>query len=1135
MLSDTDYGGTSSCGRSRGKKRSAAAAAPGGVETLCSTSTTSTLAVGESHSMRPSRQTPSGRGKRSSSVSSVQANPKRKMADVEEEEEQVEKKFRKCEKAGCPATYPVCFASASERCAKNGYTSRWYHLSCGEHFCNECFDHYYRSHKDGYEKFSSWKKLWTGNGKSEPSLKAFMADQQLPYWVQCTKPDCGKWRQLTKDIQLTASLASTYRCGMKLNNIKNEGPDQCSQPEDMRVAGVGDSWWSSMLILPPLLKDSPANPFLTAYYPDCVGMSPSGSHCDLRHEQRRNIQPQIPGLCPYFQPFYQPNECGKALCVRPDMMELDELYEFPEFSRDPTMYLALRNLILAAWHQDCKEALTPQKCAPHVIVRGLVRVRCVQELNRVLRFMTRKGLINTGALLAKQPLLPEPYRDKKVLVIGAGASGLAAARQLRNFGMQVVVLEARERIGGRVWDDTSLGVTVGRGAQIVNGCVNNPIALMCEQLGVKMHKLGERCDLIQEGGQTTDVAIDKRMDFHFNAILDVVSEWRKDKSQHQDFPLGEKIQEVYKTFLQESDIRFSELEEKVLQFHLSNLEYACASPLDQVSARSWDHNEFFAQFSGDHTLLTEGYSTLLHKLAQGLDIHLNTAVQSVNYSGDTVKVITTSGAQFTAQKVLVTAPLALLQKNIIQFKPPLPDRKLKAINSLGAGVIDKIALQFPYRFWDSKAQGADYFGHVPPSPEKRGMFSVFYDMRPKGEQCVLMSVITGEAQAMVKDLEDKEVVELCMNVLRELFKGQEVPDPLKYFVTHWSKDIWSQMSYSFVKTGGSGEAYDIIAEDVQGKIYFAGEATNRHFPQTVTGAYLSGVREAKSVGDSSDDEPLSKMLKPGKKCSEDAPSDIMEDPSREKTLNEPTSAVDDCRGHSSDEEPLSKLIESKGSKQLSKQKETGELSDSEDQPLTMIIKKKKKQKADTEEPEDTKKTRSPKKRKAVTKASKLRESSPTPSPSPVKATQRRGRKGKDDSKKKASAQSPAVNTTAKRRGRGKKGGKAQCSDTSDDEALNELVRKKSEPAMKQAVVLLERMSERDVMDAVARGRTRSQEQKGTARTGVYRLGDASSDDEPLVRKVKTVKVKDKFRKRANGEEDMVKQDKEPSEEDEHPD
>ncbi|XP_074755836.1 lysine-specific histone demethylase 2 isoform X1 [Athene noctua] len=786
---------------------------------------------------------------------------KKKAAEAaDDDDEASEKKYRKCEKAGCTATCPVCFASAAERCAKNGYTSRWYHLSCGEHFCNECFDHYYRSHKDGYEKYTAWKRIWTSNGKSEPSPKAFMADQQLPYWVQCTKPDCGKWRQLTKEIQLTPQIAKTYRCGMKLNNsTKTEGSDQCSMPEDLRVAEVSDHWWYSMLILPPLLKDSVAAPFLAAYYPDCVGMSPSctstnrlpGESNLVKLEHLKSVPNlTVAGMNKYFQPFYQPNECGKALCVRPDVMELDELYEFPEYSRDPTMYLALRNLILALWYTNCKEALTPQKCIHHIIVRGLVRIRCVQEMERILYFMTRKGLINTGILSVSpdQYLLPKEYHNKSVIVVGAGAAGLAAARQLHNFGIKVIVLEAKDRIGGRVWDDkTFKGVTVGRGAQIVNGCVNNPVALMCEQLGIKMHKLGEKCDLIQEGGRITDPTLDKRMDFHFNAILDVVSEWRKDKTQHQDVPLGEKIQEIYKAFIQESGIQFSELEEKVLQFHLSNLEYACGSNLSQVSARSWDHNEFFAQFAGDHTLLTVGYSTVIDKLAEGLDIRLNFPVQSIDYSGEEVQVTTADGTVWTTQKVLATVPLALLQKNAIQFNPPLSEKKIKAINSLGAGVIEKIALQFPYRFWDSKIQGADFFGHVPPNSSQRGLFSVFYDMDTEGKQSILMSVVTGDAVTTIKNLDDKQVLQQCMTVLRELFKEQEVPDPVKFFVTRWSKDPWLQMAYSFVKTGGSGEAYDIIAEDIQGKIFFAGEATNRHFPQTVTGAYLSGVREASKI------------------------------------------------------------------------------------------------------------------------------------------------------------------------------------------------------------------------------------------------------------------------------------------------
>ncbi|GAB1298143.1 Lysine-specific histone demethylase 1B [Apodemus speciosus] len=840
---------------------------------------------------------------------------KKKAVEITDEDDDgsSEKKYRKCEKAGCTTAYPVCFASASERCLRSyrveggglvGAGLAWQVPGAGFHPSTpwDCWHMQHPNiremedvpkmatppdgitcpvgstsvmsalttttevHKDGYDKYSAWKRVWTSNGKTEPSPKAFMADQQLPYWVQCTKPECGKWRQLTKETQLTPHLARAYRCGVKPNAItKPDTPDHCSFPEDLRVLEVSNHWWYSMLIQPPLLKDSVAAPLLSAYYPDCVGMSPS---CTSTHRATVTAAPTatgsaspgemepskaapsslVLGMNRYFQPFYQPNECGKALCVRPDVMELDELYEFPEYSRDPTMYLALRNLILALWYTNCKEALTPQKCIPHIIVRGLVRIRCVQEVERILYFMTRKGLINTGVLTvgAGQHLLPKHYHNKSVLVVGAGPAGLAAASNCITLGY-VTILEAKDRIGGRVWDDKSFtGVVVGRGPQIVNGCINNPVALMCEQLGISMHKLGERCDLIQEGGRITDPTIDKRMDFHFNALLDVVSEWRKDKTLLQDVPLGEKIEEIYRAFVKESGIQFGELEAQVLQFHLSNLEYACGSSLHQVSARSWDHNEFFAQFAGDHTLLTPGYSTIIEKLAEGLDIRLKSPVQSIDYTGDEVQVTTTDGVRHSAQKGIGHCAIGHTTERCHPVQSSLSEKKMKAINSLGAGIIEKIALQFPYRFWDSKIQGADFFGHVPPSASQRGLFAVFYDMDPQ-QQSVLMSVITGEAVAALRTMDDQQVLQQCVGILRELFKEQEIPDPTKYFVTRWSTEPWIQMAYSFVKTFGSGEAYDIIAEEIKGTVFFAGEATNRHFPQTVTGAYLSGVREASKI------------------------------------------------------------------------------------------------------------------------------------------------------------------------------------------------------------------------------------------------------------------------------------------------
>uniref|UniRef100_A0A914CQ07 Amine oxidase domain-containing protein n=1 Tax=Acrobeloides nanus TaxID=290746 RepID=A0A914CQ07_9BILA len=168
-----------------------------------------------------------------------------------------------------------------------------------------------------------------------------------------------------------------------------------------------------------------------------------------------------------------------------------------------------------------KEYLTYEKCLLYLVCRGLARVWYAHELHRVVDYLTIKGVINYGILPlpAKQILSSKPSLG--VVIVGGGISGIAAARQLRNFGAKVTILEAKAKIGGRLQDDWSLGVAVGCGAQLVTGIVNNPIVLMCEQSGTPYRPLSDACPLIDGiTGRIATPLADKLVDEHFNCILD---------------------------------------------------------------------------------------------------------------------------------------------------------------------------------------------------------------------------------------------------------------------------------------------------------------------------------------------------------------------------------------------------------------------------------------------------------------------------------------------------------------------------------------------------------------------------------------------------------------------------------------
>ncbi|XP_028404189.1 lysine-specific histone demethylase 1B-like [Dendronephthya gigantea] len=660
-----------------------------------------------------------------------------------------EPKYRKCAKSGCPAERPECFSNAVESCCGHGYTSRWYHLSDGEHFCNECFDHYYRSHKDGFQAYEQWKKDWNSNSQHEGNLKMFMAERILPYWVKCS--DCSKWRQYPiTEGDLTTDIVESWTC-RSYRKLKKKNEDDkvennlCSSEEDERVKYCHSGYWYEGLGYNPLLKFSPTASLVSSYYLDGVGLSPTDNNWEDTSVKEKLEHADV-------KPFCLPeSDDGIALCFRPDVMEPDELKEFPEFAKIQNRYLALRNLILTLWSLNYKQILTVDRCVNNLILRGLARIAIIPQLERILRYLTLKGYINYGILQSTPYIsLPvsNPNTSAHVIVIGAGAAGLGTAKQLSNFGTKVTVLEARDRIGGRVCDEKIGNITAGKGAQIMNGCVNNPLAVIC----------------------------------------------------------------------------------------------------DQVSALFWDQNESFPQFQGNHTLLTHGYGTVLQRMSEGLDIHLGAEVTSVDYSAKTISVTTRDGRIFIADKVVVTVPLSLLKSEAISFNPPLPSKKTDAIKRLGAGIIEKVILSFPVCFWESYS---DTFGHVPNTKETRGFCGIFYDLSPKSvsdrqkkDNHVLMTVLAGNSAMEAQDMEDKEIVDRCMKLLRTMFPNETVPDPLKSIITRWGKDPFTKMAYSFVAKDGVGEDYSTLSEDVAKKIYFAGEATNRQFPQTVTGAYISGLREA---------------------------------------------------------------------------------------------------------------------------------------------------------------------------------------------------------------------------------------------------------------------------------------------------
>lgn len=244
-------------------------------------------------------------------------------------------------------------------------------------------------------------------------------------------------------------------------------------------------------------------------------------------------------------------------------------------------------------------------------------------------------------------------QKETIIVIGAGMAGIAAAKQLQSFGYKVIVLEARDRPGGRVHTDSSLGGEIDLGASIITGLEGNPLTVLCKQLFIKLHPLHYECPIFDIDGKLIEKSTDEKVEQEFNRVLDESSK-RRDSLPPS---LGQALRTIW-------DAKSaSPLEQRLFNWHIANLEYACAADLEYVSLQHWDQDDGH-EWAGVHCLLREGYFSIIKPLCKDLDIRYNTIVHSVEYSENHVKVHTQNGI-FEGDVALVTLPLGVLKEGYI--------------------------------------------------------------------------------------------------------------------------------------------------------------------------------------------------------------------------------------------------------------------------------------------------------------------------------------------------------------------------------------------------------------------------------------------------------------------------------------
>jgi monoamine oxidase len=413
-----------------------------------------------------------------------------------------------------------------------------------------------------------------------------------------------------------------------------------------------------------------------------------------------------------------------------------------------------------------------------------------------------------------------------VIVIGAGAAGLMAARVLRQHGLSVNVLEAGDRVGGRVRTlyDTNAGVPVELGAEFVHGEAKETNRLFDEARLVMTPVLGQH--VRSDRGEMSDqertwkrmarvfkmMDADREEDRSFQAFLD----------EKPGGPLLKDERELARGFIQG---------------------FNAADPW-RISEKALAEQGNPTEGAAKAARVLGGYAALIEHVARDVRdvVRMQSVVERILWEKGRVDVHTRDGSIHTARAAVITVPLPFLQDQSIAIVPEVPTLR-KAARALVMGHVARVSVVVKERFWEKKVEDLAYV-HTPERP-----FNVWWTMYP-----VRALVLTGWAGGppAVELMQSGDVEEIAVRELARAFgmRRERVESLVDSLVRHdWTADAHTRGAYAYVGVGGAGAARR-LARPIQGTLFVAGEATDEENMGTVEAALASGIRAARQVVES---------------------------------------------------------------------------------------------------------------------------------------------------------------------------------------------------------------------------------------------------------------------------------------------